>query len=108
MELHAGVLTVNGLIMKASEMRTQKTITASAKLLGGGAWIKSGETGSALMEEMFCILPLPELSLIFSVCLELTLTDANGSGPGAAEASMSDEENPARSRFLEVPEGQTM
>lgn len=36
-ELHAGVLTLNCLIMKAfmtmaSEMRTQETITASAKL----------------------------------------------------------------------------
>lgn len=111
MELHAGVLTVDSLIMMmASEMRTQKTITASAKLSGrldlsgGGAWGRS-LSGSTLMEEMFCIPPLAELWLIFSVCLELTLTDANSSGPGAAEASTSDGENPGRGRFLEVLEG---
>lgn len=71
------------------------------------AWGRS-LSGSTLMEDMFCVPPLAELSLIFSVCLELTLTDANSSGPGAAEASVSDGENPAPSRFLEVPEGQTM
>lgn len=62
-----------------------ENIAASVKLSGrleqsgGGAWIKFGETGSTLTEEMFCILPPAELSLILSVCLELVLADAPSS-----------------------------
>lgn len=111
MELHAGVLTVNSFNDESvyddgqRDENAENHHSSRLELSGGGAWIEFGETGSTLMQEMFCFLPPPELSLIFSVCLELAPTDANSSGPGAAEASR-DGENPARSRFSEVPEGQ--